>query len=653
MPANTAPIPELEDVPIEEWAAWIEQNAAALSSADREAILEYVEDRIVAGTTVGEATSLPAAARAVRNTEGEPQSVAPAPVFELGDGIGPTGGEAKLTRDQAAVLLAASLGVDVAKAADLGDMGFKEGMLGPFSGKFRSRIGRALSSSDETAKSELDTVRKLTALLPEEALYASVLQAVDPRNLFQAAVSDRLSEDRTVGGQTFSIDEQFRVAKWWRESTDAYATAAIGQARTLGMTGSAFEQFISDHVYAPMQSPTQLGLNPAASSLNGTAPGAAADKSDGFGGWAEWRKAVRRESAPVTPWMTQADLQTFFRTVAPGSEAEAIAGYQQRLQDRRMGITGEQGIFPHEQELRIGYDTADAGVSQGAASLLYLTGLGGGRHSDDGPLTAADFNGELELPSAVTTMLRATQRARERMRKMTGSDAGMPDVSGLIGGPPGLGDSRVQAVRGTDRTLLELAGGRTSYSVTETANMLYSWDSAKIGAMQEQLVAAGYFEGQPGNHDGGPLVWGDSNDEATQRAWKQLMGDAIRSGKPMMQVLAERTAALENVGWRSDDGNQRVISLSDPAAVRVRADEIAAGLIGRRLSEDEKAGLIAHIHGLERQAGSVESGDAIAVDTGAQITERIKALDPMGAQGQDVAGAYDALSQILAGPGGR
>lgn len=252
--------------------------------------------------------------------------------------------------------------------------------------------------------------------------------------------------------------------------------------------------------------------------------------------------------------------------------------------------------------------------------------------------------------------------------------------------PGGAPDERVVAIQREIERLKGVAG-ESSYTLSQAANLLYGMTPTEIRALQRKLVDAGYFE-TAGGADGEPLFWGDPTDARTQSAWMNLLGDSVRTGEPVYDMLSRRMRLAEEAGIGGDrTGNVEdlpPIALTDPARIRQNADEMARSTIGRRLSDEENARLVEFIHNLQRDEQAMPTDEAdgrfaqvpadqvapdrytdaadgtttpgerdeqIQVDVNAQIAEYIRRENPTEAAGRDVALTYNDFTSLLAGPG--
>lgn len=238
----------------------------------------------------------------------------------------------------------------------------------------------------------------------------------------------------------------------------------------------------------------------------------------------------------------------------------------------------------------------------------------------------------------------------------------------------------------------------TSYTLSEARDLLYGMTSAEIRELQMKLADAGYFQTDDASGDE-PLLWGDSTDARTQSAWRNLIGDAVRTRQPLYTVLDARILSARKSGLADDEADGAAdeqarpdVVLTDQARIRLNADDMARQTLGRKFTADEHEALIEFIHGLERgsqnaryddpadRAAVTTGADAAerraeagiepvstagdvagapggpsrefeAVDVNAQIEEYIRRENPVEAEGRDAALTYNDFTALLAGPG--
>ena len=214
----------------------------------------------------------------------------------------------------------------------------------------------------------------------------------------------------------------------------------------------------------------------------------------------------------------------------------------------------------------------------------------------------------------------------------------------------------------TGQENIDRLSGAKSYTLSQARDLLYGKNPDEIRALQEKLKRAGYFQtnGEQGDE---PLFWGDPSDSRTQSAWRNLIGDAVREGVPVYDMLDRRIQSALDSGLFDEDGNpiseRGDVRLTDRARIRVNAKEMAQDTLGRNLTPDEHNRLVEFIHQMETDtqnaasdAGNTDGSQVVEdTDVNAQIEEYLRRENPVEAGGRDVALSYNDFAGLLAGPG--
>lgn len=200
-----------------------------------------------------------------------------------------------------------------------------------------------------------------------------------------------------------------------------------------------------------------------------------------------------------------------------------------------------------------------------------------------------------------------------------GQQQSRPDAESFMGGQRNVGP------------------GRQSYTLTEVQNLLYTMSPKELSDITARMKKAGLFPKSSANarsSDGMPVP-GDPDDPTLRGAWQTLIGQSVRTGKPMVELLDEKSGVLLSTGVLDVDGNpvdHTRIQLSDPDRIRMNADASANKLIGRYLKDDELDSIVQMIHSFETtDAADVasESDDPyVALDQNAKIDAYIKLMVP-------------------------
>lgn len=139
-------------------------------------------------------------------------------------------------------------------------------------------------------------------------------------------------------------------------------------------------------------------------------------------------------------------------------------------------------------------------------------------------------------------------------------------------------------------------------------------DPESLRQLQQQLVEAGLMPEEV--IESGAIQWGVV-DEPTRVGWESLLKLHLQNKKkPMVELLAQRKASyaprLAEI-LSGQKGKPTLGTVTDAAAIRSQADEIARKTLGRKLSDDEKAIFVDLIQGLEAKNVNTEH----ALNTGA------------------------------------
>lgn len=519
----------------------------------------------------------------------------PTSPFSVGATLKPGAGEQKITRAQAAALLADKLRAagavaddNATAAADKG--GFAGFVQGAVQG-VDATLGQIPNVTTGVARAAVDKVfgggrpkdkydalaSKLVELLPEDALYESVVGQIDRRQIYaQVMTAGNVKQSKTVGGVKFGAEERALAGDLFGVEQDQAVTAATGLAAAAGITGDAeVKAYVSAAANAYHAQGTALGLSPTApAAVQAVTPteGTAAGGSDQS--FADILAAGSTGAAGKTPFLTDADVQALFRLSS--TDLAATNDYINSLASYRANVNAD---FTDPFKLRAG-----AGIA-GVASTQPIPPTG----------TPGDNTGPY-------------------------------------------------------------ASAARSYSITEAKDLLYGMDKTEVAKMQNLLLRAGYFADANGKSTK-PLFMGDATDQTTQRGWLNLIGDAIRAGQPMFDVLSKKALDAGDRFSMPDGTIAQDIVLTDSHAIAQGADDLGVKEIGRKLTDDEHAKVIEFIHGLESKAQTTSNEPGAQIvenpDIQAEINAYLQQTFPTEAGAKDVAGTYDEFTRMLAGPGGR
>lgn len=517
----------------------------------------------------------------------------PTSPFSVGATLTPAAGEQKITREQAAAILAEKF-----RAADAaGQPAEGGGVLNRI-----AKIGRGIEGvadvvanvpaavgkriiGSEKSKDKFDALAsKLADLLPEEALYESVIGQIDRRQLYaQVMTGGKTGQSKTIGGVKFGADERALAGDLFTVEQGQAVTAATGLAAAAGITGDAeVKAYVDQTVNAYHAARTTLGLSPAAPAAvqavtpnaDGTTPAGSSDQS-----FADILASGATGAAGKTPFLTDADVQALFR-----------------LSSTDLGATND-----------------------------YLNQLIAYRN---------DVNPNFTDPFKVR------------------AGAGISGIASTMPTPPTGPTSWSSTTPGNGALL---TGTARNYSITEAKDLLYGMSKDEVAKIQNLLLRAGYFADANGKSTK-PLFMGDATDQTTQRGWLNLIGDSIRGGQPMFDTLSKKaldagTRFADVNGLIAQD-----VVLTDSNAIAQGADDLGVKEIGRKLTDDEHAKVIDFIHGLEKSAQETSNEPGAQTventDVQAEINAYLQKTFPTEAAGKDLAGTYDEFTALLAGPGG-
>lgn len=275
-----------------------------------------------------------------------------------------------------------------------------------------------------------------------------------------------------------------------------------------------------------------------------------------------------------------------------------------------------------------------------------------------------------------------------------------PDLSSLLDQRDPITGKQI---RGSGATVTpgKLSVGDITYSghprtVEGMLNDLARWTPDELKVMQQRLYAAGYYPTSyytdPKKH---PVPFGVKNDQATRGAFALLISDGLLfHDKTLDAILTQNTVnnaqALAQLGASSHvhqgvvgGGNVYVNQVDDPAQVRTLADAVATSVLGRVLTDADKAKYVKLVQQHEVQTQQVannareqaerkrfgiqaansraadagaSSGDAYlapttitqtAVDPQADLTEGIRKDNAAEAGAHDLGNVYEGFRSMV------
>jgi len=195
-----------------------------------------------------------------------------------------------------------------------------------------------------------------------------------------------------------------------------------------------------------------------------------------------------------------------------------------------------------------------------------------------------------------------------------------------------------------------------TYTLTETLNMPQGMTRQQILDMSKKLEEAGFYELVGGK----PIHKGSASDPKFKAAWKKLVGMSVEEGESMTSLLESRREAYQDAIEESLSA-----SLTDPARIRINAEQLGRNIIGRKLTGEEQSALTTFVHDLERRNARLDAGLSldgsvddetgldvnIMADIDAQMAEYVERNNPVEAGAKEYADMGDTFSRLLAGPG--
>lgn len=455
-------------------------------------------------------------------------------------------------------------------------------------------LGRITGSGSKKADQYDKLAAKLVQLLPDGALYPSVISQIDQRQVLSHVMAGSTNKSTTVGGVTFSPAERVLAGQQFQVEQARSTTAAGALATQANVTGdAAIKAYVEQTAGAFRGEGTALAPSPLAiaTASTPTAPGAAptaaaaAVAGSAGGGFASVLANLTSGATSTKPFLTDGDVQALFRLSS--SDLGAVNTYLNQLIDYRTNVNPK-------------------------------------------------FRDPFKVQSGVDA---------------TGRDPFAPIT-------PALPDDQVPQNVLIQRQMTnqqDQAKGSQGYSITQAKDLLYTMSKDEVAKMQTLLMRAGYFANSQGKSTA-PLYSGDPTDPLTQQAWTQLVGDSIRGGKPIFDTLTGKAAAAGTKFATIDGKPAQDIALTDSAQIAQGADQLGQKEIGRKLTDAEHAQVVDFIHSLETKAQTTtnEPGSQTVEqpDVQAEITKFLDTQFPTEKAGTDVADTYDLFTKMLAGPAG-
>lgn len=205
--------------------------------------------------------------------------------------------------------------------------------------------------------------------------------------------------------------------------------------------------------------------------------------------------------------------------------------------------------------------------------------------------------------------------------------------------------------------------GFDTISVRQFFNLPFTLSDTQLRTLQVELFKAGYYQGaydgwNPEQDLSAQIPLGDPYDPVFQRAMAQWLTDWEKDqDRSMRDILSQRQGSFSTLllgAARKRAEAFGPIALTDPAYIRQRADQLGQAILGRKLTDADRARLVSMIHDMEYASGKSQRAAGaekyVGVDPSARLAEQVRAEHPVEAQAHDVADAYGMLREMMAGP---
>lgn len=289
---------------------------------------------------------------------------------------------------------------------------------------------------------------------------------------------------------------------------------------------------------------------------------------------------------------------------------------------------------------------------EGPQSPLRNEGSGGGAASE----SAIVFD---DLEAALRGDI-ASQRAKGRKSKPNAREharlKGGSSYDALEASHPGVyqTDGRFADGDRSDAASRQAWANRSS-TVAESLNWFWTRDSQELAFVQQLLYNAGFLDDEP-------LEWGRYDpDEIDGEAWKRVVQLAAKARRDPMELLQEYAglgAGEKRRGRRGEKARPKPnIVLSSKDDIQAIANETARNVLGRKLTDEEAAAIIAKFHARERSdaqranaAAESETGGVTVEDgvSGQTLAENlVREARPVEARAHDTAQAFESFLGII------
>jgi len=220
----------------------------------------------------------------------------------------------------------------------------------------------------------------------------------------------------------------------------------------------------------------------------------------------------------------------------------------------------------------------------------------------------------------------------------------------LVGKQPDLSTPALKAIKGetvTKTGTVTMSGVDTFWYFVQMSKN----DPAKFTEFQSRLDAADFF--------GGDAFVAGKFDPATQAALSQFLGYAGTYGSAanltfdeLLYDLRDRKEITEGwggggFGGGGGGGGASAWAVTDEVALQQVADMAGKTLLGRNLTESERAQVVGQIKTLENAEGQKQSGAIQSIDPQARAEDIVRNMFPNDSKAHDMAGAFDMFAGIL------
>lgn len=184
-------------------------------------------------------------------------------------------------------------------------------------------------------------------------------------------------------------------------------------------------------------------------------------------------------------------------------------------------------------------------------------------------------------------------------------------------------------------------------------------DPNALRELQNRLYLGGFYKNMTPGSDPAPITgqW----DRATDSAYREFLDQSIymraRTGEDLDDYLQTQIDAYavytadSGGGGGGGGGGATSYSATDPATLKIYAQQAAQAVLGRLPNEQEVAAAVAQVQAAEATEGAKSAGAIINVDPQARFVEYFRNSNPTEFQAKNVADAVGLFSKMI-GEGG-